>query len=494
MAAATSTPRRRISGALSASAAARISSSPAPPRPITASADRISRRAGGSLNACFSATTPSGSPSNALAMPRGTGRRPFSTSRSQPGTAAGRPPRRGSARRRRSRSCPRRARRRCVATVSRPRPAAARSRCRPSPSRAAGWLGRKLSMENRRRPSRTTTRAAPPASGGSSPSVYERRESAKRAATSITTRATAIPNRIPAAPHDARRTAGRSSGERPPRGDGRRRTSSGTRRRSPGRASDGAALRRATDRAGPLGHRRTRRTTSRSAGCASVKTSVRPRASARQQPLRSQRRQRLRAAIATCRVAARPGRRQRPRRASRAATSARRATAPPDFAAHFRQPDGRQHRRAAAATVTTERRQPQIDDGPRRQLQIERPARPRPTEIGSDRGGQAALERGPRLDRALLEDVGDVRFREARARSSTRASAFPAAAVHRLQPRERRLVDAQHETQPRPPSSRTRSPYDQPRSAGSRVGQRLLEVIEDRAPARPSPRAPRRPR
>ena len=89
MAAATATPRRRTSGATSASAPARISSSPAPPRPITASADRISPRAAGSLNASFSAATPSGSPSSAFAIPRGTGRRPFSTSRSQPGTRPG---------------------------------------------------------------------------------------------------------------------------------------------------------------------------------------------------------------------------------------------------------------------------------------------------------------------------------------------------------------------------------------------------------------------
>ena len=117
MAAATATPRRRISGATSASAPARISSSPAPPRPITASADRISPRAAGSLNASFSAATPSGSPSSALAMPRGTGRRPFSTSRSQPGHVPGAAWRRAS---------PTRGPPAMRATVSRPRPPAAK--------------------------------------------------------------------------------------------------------------------------------------------------------------------------------------------------------------------------------------------------------------------------------------------------------------------------------------------------------------------------------
>jgi hypothetical protein len=152
-------PRRRvlrIARLTSASAPARISSSPAPPRPITASADRISPRAAGSLNASFNAATPSGSPSSAFAIPRGTGRRPFRTSRSHPGTRpAGvfssvpdtRPPA-------------------MRATVSGPRlPAVYPVSAMTEPS--GGVLGRKLRKDVRGRPRRTTTRAAGPASGGS---------------------------------------------------------------------------------------------------------------------------------------------------------------------------------------------------------------------------------------------------------------------------------------------------------------------------------------
>jgi len=145
---------------------------------MTASADRISPRAAGSLNACLSATTPSGSPSNALAIPRGTGRSPFSTSRSHPGTCPGAP---GSTplavRLGAGSSVPDTFADAMRATVSGPSaPAVKPVSAMVDPS--GGRLGMKSRNAKRGRPRRTTMRDAAPAFAGSSASAYDRRESA----------------------------------------------------------------------------------------------------------------------------------------------------------------------------------------------------------------------------------------------------------------------------------------------------------------------------
>ena len=156
MAAATATPRGGFGRDVGQRAGQDLSS-PAPPRPITVSADRISPRAAGSLKASLSAATPSGSPSSALAIRAGRDE-PFSTSRSQPGTC---PPRAAS-------SVPDTRPPAMRATVSRPSPPAVKPVS--AMTEPSGLLGRKLRNAVRGRPRRTTTRAAAPASGGSNAS------------------------------------------------------------------------------------------------------------------------------------------------------------------------------------------------------------------------------------------------------------------------------------------------------------------------------------
>ena len=295
------------------------------PRPMTASADRISPRAAGSLKACLSAATPSGSPSSALAIPRGTGRRPFSTSRSQPGTcerplgpaggassvpdrAAGGDARDGLGRQARRR----------VPGVGDDRP-------------ERRVIGEKVEEgESRGRPSRTTTRAAPPAvrrierQRVGAPGVGEQRRHHQHDQT----------RRASADPHARRR---------PGRGERRQALVGG--QRAAQVAADGVelgdaqplaggAIRRRSARRAPPARARSAiaksRTTSRSAGCASTKTSLPPARVRHQQrrapaaPPAPRRRDRARAARGRQSSAATDA------VGSPAASSARRATAPPD--------------------------------------------------------------------------------------------------------------------------------------------------------------------
>ena len=83
------------------------------------------------------------------------------------------------------------------------------------------------------------------------------------------------------------------------------------------------------------------------------------------------------------------------------------------------------------------------------------------------------------MDRALLQNVRHVRFGERRHGHANPRIGLPGGGRHRLEPRERGLLDRQHETQPRPalfPHAR-RQP-DHFRRDG-RIGERFLEVIEN---------------
>ncbi len=110
--------------------------------------------------------------------------------------------------------------------------------------------------------------------------------------------------------------------------------------------------------------------------------------------------------------------------------------------------------------------------------------------------GEAVLERRPRLDRAALEDVGDPRLRQARqrrrrARADLRAgSGHP----HRLEARERRLVDRQHQPQERAPLvDHLRGERDDVGPLVGRAGRAPPRGDRGSGPGPPSPRAPRRP-
>ena len=213
-----------------------------------------------------------------------------------------------------------------------------------------------------------------------------------------------------------------------------------------------------------------------------------------QQAARPQRRQRLGAEIATVARARRQivGRDRRlGRRGDQRAPRDRAAR----FGGHAIEPGRRHHRGAAAAPVAPQRSEAQIGDRARRDLQVDGPTGAVAAEIGGHRGGQAVFERRPRLDRAALEDVGHPRLRQPRqrrrrARADLRAERHP----HRLEARERRLVDRQHQPQERAPLvDHLRGERD---DVGPLVGPRARAPPRgDRGsgPAPPSPRAPRRP-
>ena len=151
---------------------------------------------------------------------------------------------------------------------------------------------------------------------------------------------------------------------------------------------------------------------------------------------------------------ARPGPASLTPSGSLAASSARRASAPPGLRQTSAEPQRRKHRRAAAAAVAAQRREPQVDDGARvTSCRSNGRQGPLAHEIGRDRGREAALERRPRLDGAAFDDVGDRRLAERRQRHRRRRAQLarrPAErAGDRVEARERRVVDRQHDPRAR---------------------------------------------
>ena len=208
-----------------------------------------------------------------------------------------------------------------------------------------------------------------------------------------------------------------------------------------------------------------------------------------QQPARLQRGQRLGAAVA---AAPDRGAQIGGRRALRAARREQRAPRQRAArrAAHLGEPDRGQHRRPAAAAIAAQRREPQIDDRARRQLHVQRTARALARQVGGDGGGQAALERRPRLHRAALQDVGDDRLGQPRQRQGARraglAGLWRQRHQQRVQARARLVVDGQHQPRTRRLFHHAQRQLGDGGDAGRgrarrHAGrhERLLELIED---------------
>ena len=465
MAAATATPRRRISGALSASAAGQdlvLARAPAADHRQRLQRSRAARS--GSLKACFSAVTPSGSPSSALATPRGTGRRPFSTSRSQPGhaRAAGRGRRIGGALERARIAL---AGARCGATVSATRPAAEKpvSAMTRAEARAVGQeVEERRALASRGAPRRAPRRRAP---GGSSPSVYERRGSANRRPPAATTARRASADLHGRAPQAAReRQPARRATALPRRcrlhGDQLAARAAArpavTRRRSARRAAAARARSSSANSATGVAQRRVRQRQSARRRRARAPRS-RPRARRRRQ--RSAPRPRGRCAVprrqvVAAKLAVPRGRDQRlPRRAparlarTRARSTATGSTAaPPAALGTCAATSGAGRRSRARSAAGRAARQ-----GPPRQ----RSARDRRRPARSRRASPTARARA-------LEDVRDLLARRG-ARSVIQASRAGSAPAASRAARSRRANDAssidQHEPQARarPPRRRARS-------------------------------------